>query len=393
MSFTALAHGRDAAQDRVPQPFIIEAVLHLERRGRLDSPDATRTVDTAARRCRAALLRWLLERYHPAAVNRRAFVAGLGAVLAAPVGTQAQPAVPPSGRPWRVGILFQVESGRGPYLEAILEGFRQLGYVEGRDLTIALRSAAGDLARLPDLAHELVRLPVDVIMTSGTPGVRAAMAATTTIPIVMLGSTLPVQRGFVQSVARPGGNVTGIAMVFDAGRMAKQLQLLKEAAPKASRVGILTFTLRLPGEPVRVAARQLGLTVFNVHLDAAAQLESALSTVTRERADALYVDSTGPNILRRHEIADFALRHQLPLVADTKDVAEAGGLLAYAPDLHDVFRRAPSYVDRILKGTKPGELPVQQADRWDLVINMKTAKALGLTIPPSLLLRADQVID
>jgi putative ABC transport system substrate-binding protein len=260
-------------------------------------------------------------------------------------------------------------------------------------LAIELRSAAGDLARLPDLAHELVRLPVDVIMTSGTPGIRAAMAATATIPIVMMGSTLPIQRGFVQSVALPGGNVTGIAMVFDAGRMAKQLQLLKEAAPKASRVGILTFSLRLPGEPVRAAARQLGLTVFNVHLDAAAQLEPALATVTRERADALYVDSTGPNIRRRREIADFALRHQLPLIADAKDVAEAGGLLAYAPDFHDVFRRAASYVDRILKGAKPGELPIQQADRWDLVINLKTAKALGLTIPPSLLARADQVIE
>ena len=325
-------------------------------------------------------------------------------LLGAPLVAQAQPAAPPSGRLWRVGILVQAATGeasaRGsPYLGAILQGFRDLGYVEGRDLTIELRSAAGDLTRLGPLAHELVRLPVDVIMTV-SPGIDAAMAATTTIPIVMLSSVDPVERRQVQSVARPGGNVTGMTVTFDRGRrVAKQLQLLKEASPRVSRVGILAMSspLRRPGEPdpheaVLVAARQLALTVFFVPLDAAAQLDTALATVTRERADALYVPSTGPSILRRHEIAEFALRHRLPSVAGMREMAEAGGLLAYVPDYLDMFRRAPSYVDRIFKGAKPGDLPVQQGDRWSLVINLRTAKALGLEVPPSLLLRADQLI-
>lgn len=314
-------------------------------------------------------------------------------LLAAPLVAQAQPAPPPSGRLWRVGILFQTGPGvGGPFLEAILQGFRDLGYVEGRNLTIERRTAAGDLTRMAHLAHELVRLPVDVIMTVST-GIDAAMAATTTIPIVMLTSNAPVERRQVQSVARPGGNVTGMTVEFDLGRsVAKQLQLLKEASPKVSRVGMLAMSSGAQ-EVVLVAARQLALTVFFVPLDAAAQLDTALATVTRERADALWVSSTGPNILRRHEIAEFALRHRLPSVAGMREMAEAGSLLAYMPDYLGMFRRAPSHVDRIFKGAKPGDLPVEQVDRWSLVINLRTAKALGLKIPPSLLLRADQVIQ
>jgi putative ABC transport system substrate-binding protein len=321
------------------------------------------------------------------------------ASLAAPLVAQAQPAAPPSGRLWRVGILFQQETGRGPYLEAILQGFRELGYIEGRDLTIEIRSAAGDLTRMAPLAHELVRLPVDVIMTAGNQGVRAAIAATTTIPIVMPSSAYPVEGGWVRSVAQPGGNVTGMAIAVDRGKWGKQVHLLKEAAPRASRVAILTSSPALrPGEPdilkpTLAMARQLGVTVFPAFLDSAAQLETTLSTVARERADALWVDSTGPIILRRREIAEFELRHRLPLVADAKEIAEAGGLIAYAPDLYDMFRRAPRYVDQILKGAKPGDLPVQQGDRWSLVINLKTAKVLGLAIPPRLLLQADQLIE
>jgi len=164
---------------------------------------------------------------------------------------------------------------------------------------------------------------------------------------------------------------------------------LKEASPKISRVGMLSMSSQ---EAVLVAARQLALTVFFVPLDAAAQLDTALATVTRERADALYVPSTGPSILRRHEIAEFALRHRLPSVASMREMAEAGSLLAYVPDYFEMFRRATSYVDRIFKGAKPGDLPVQQGDRWSLVINLRTAKGLGLEIPPALLLRADQLI-
>ena len=335
-------------------------------------------------------------------MDRRAFIGAIaGGLLAAPLVTLAQPAAPPSGRLWRVGILFQADTGRGgPYFEAILQGFRDLGYVEGRDLTIELRSAAGDLTRLARLAQELVRLPVDVIMTPN-PGINAAMAATTIIPIVMLSSSDPVGRRQVQTIARPGGNVTGMTVAFDFDRwVAKQLHLLKEASPKVSRVGILTTSsaFREPRErdvheTVRVAAGRLALTVFFVPLDAVAQLDTALATITRKRADALWVDGTGPNILRRHEIGEFALRHRLPSIAGVSEMAEAGSLLAYVPDYVDMFRRAPSYVDRIFKGAKPGDLPVQQVDHWSLVANLKTAKALGLTIPPSLLQRADQVIE
>ena len=331
--------------------------------------------------------------------RRRFLLTSLAGALAAPLVAQAQPAAPPPGRLWRVGILFQADTRGGPYLEAIVQGFRDLGYVEGRNLTIELRAAGGDVTRLANLAQELVRLPVDVIMTPAT-GISAAMAATTTIPIVMLTSSDPVGKGQVQSVARPGGNVTGMTVAFDRVAVPKQLQLLKEAAPKVSRVGILTTSsaLRPPGEPdihetVLDAARQLALTVFFVPLDAAAQLDTALATVTRERADALVLAATGPNIVRRHEIAKFALRHRLPSVADMREIAEAGSLLTYMPDYFDMFRRAPSYVDRIFKGAKPGDLPVQQGDRWSLLINLKTAKALGLTIPPALLARADRVID
>jgi ABC-type uncharacterized transport system substrate-binding protein len=327
-------------------------------------------------------------------VDRRRFLLTLLAgVVAAPLVAQAQPAAPPSGRLWRVGILFQASTGRGgPYFEAILQGFRDLGYVEGRDLTIELRSAAGDLTRLPQLAQELVRLPVDVIMTP-SPGIGPAMAATTTIPIVMLSSSDPVELGQVQSVARPRGNVTGMAISFDSGRVAKELQLLKEASPKVSRIGILTMVSASRREAILAAARPLALTVFIVPFAAAAQLDTALATVTRERADALWIDGTGPNILHRHDIAEFALRHRLPSGANMREMVEAGSLLAYVPDFLGMFRRAPKYVDQIFKGAKPGDLPVQQNDRWSLVINLRTAKALGLTIPPPLLAGPDQVIE
>jgi putative ABC transport system substrate-binding protein len=327
-----------------------------------------------------------------AGMDRRTFLGTITvATVAAPLVAQAQPAVPPPGRLWRVGILFQAGTGGGnPFLEAILQGFRDLGYVEGRNVTIELRSAAGDLARLPDLVQELVRVPVDVIMTP-TPGIDLAMAATTAIPIVMLTSSDPVGQRQVQTIARPGGNVTGMTVTFDTLR-AKQLQFLREVSPKVSRVGILTRS-SAPQERTFIAARQLGLTVFFVPLDAATQLDTALATISRERADALLVPSDGPNILRRPEIAEFALHHRLPSVADMSEIVEAGCLLAYLPDYFHMFRQATRYIDQIFKGAKPGDLPVQQNDRWRLVINQKTAKALKLTIPQSLLLRADQVIQ
>ncbi len=321
-------------------------------------------------------------------MDRRMFLAGFtGGLLAAPLVARAQPVLSPSGGPWRVGILFQTSEH---YVDAILQGFRELGYVEGRHLKIEVRSAAGDLTRLAQLAHELVQVPVDVVMTPGS-GIGAAMAATAVIPIVMLSSIDPVGQRQVQSISRPGGNVTGMTITFDTV-LAKELQILKAAAPQVSRVGILTQSSTPPSERT-LTAPQLDLTVFHVPFDSAAQLDAALATVARERADALVVDATEPNMIRRREITEFALRHRLPSVTDMKEIAEAGGLLAYVPDYFDMFRRAPRYVDLIFKGARPGDLPVQQNQRWGLFVNLKTAKALGLTIPHSLLLRADRVIE
>ena len=194
------------------------------------------------------------------------------------------------------------------------------------------------------------------------------------------------------SSTSPAFNVTGMAVTFDPTLVAKELQLLKEASPRISRVGIMTRSSS-PRNASLDAARSLALTVFYAPLDAAAELNTALATVTRERADALLVVADGPNILRRHEIFEFALRNRLPSVGQKREMAEAGSLLAHMPDFFEMFRRAPRYVDQIFKGAKPGDLPVQQSDRWSLIINLRTAKALGLTIPPSLLLRADQVIQ
>jgi putative ABC transport system substrate-binding protein len=334
-------------------------------------------------------------------VNRRTFVGILSAgLVATPPGAVGQPAKAPSGRPWRVGILLEQATGPdAPYLEAILQGLRERGYVEGQNLTIEFRSAQGHVARVPQLAADLTRIPVDIIMASGLVGLRAAKDATTTIPIVMMGLSYPVERGLIASASRPAGNITGTASTFDISPAVKQLELLREMVPSTSRLGVLTTSSSIGPDALRwhpsalETARVLGLTLIPEAVDAPDQATSALARLIRHRVHALFADGTAPNNDARREIARFALRHRLPLVSQSRRIAEAGGLLFYGPDFLDLYRRSAVFVDKILKGARPGDIPVEQATKFELVINLTTAKALGLTIPPSLLARADQLIE
>jgi putative tryptophan/tyrosine transport system substrate-binding protein len=328
-----------------------------------------------------------------------AVVVAVSLTLAAP-GAVAEPAKAPSGRPWRVGILLEQATGRdAPYLDAILQGLGERGYVEGQNLAIVFRSAEGNVARAPQLAADLTRIPVDVIMASGLAGLLAAKDATTTIPIVMMGLSYPVERGLIVSASRPGGNITGIASTFDISPAVKQLELLHEAVPSASRLGVLTTSSVIGRDALRwhpsalETARVLALTLIPEAVDAPDQATSALAKLIRQRVHALFADGTAPNTDARRAITEFALKHRLPLVSQSRRIVEAGGLLFYGPDALDLYRRSAIFVDKILNGARPGDLPVEQATKFELVINLKTAKAIGLTIPLSLLQRADQMIE
>jgi putative ABC transport system substrate-binding protein len=279
---------------------------------------------------------------------------------------------------------------------AFRQGLHELGYVEGRNIQIESRWAEGNYDRLPGLAADLVRLKVDVIVTYGTPAAQAAKGATGTIPIVMAAIIDPVASGLVTSLARPGGNITGQSMMSP-DLAEKQLQILKELVPKTSRVAVLHNPAN-PGNAPQVrhaqdAARALGVRLQILGARGPSEIDSAFAAMTAEQAGAVIVLVDAILQSNRARIADLAARHRLPAVYGLHEYAEAGGLLAYGPNRLDMFRRAATYVDRILKGAKPGDLPVEQPSTFTLVINLKTAKALGLTIPPSLLLRADQVIE
>jgi putative ABC transport system substrate-binding protein len=279
---------------------------------------------------------------------------------------------------------------------AFREGLRELGYVEGRNIQVESRWAEGNYDRLPGLAADLVRLKVDVIVTYGTPAAQAAKGATGTIPIVMAAIIDPVASGLVTSLARPGGNITGQSMMSP-DLAEKQLQILKELVPKTSRVAVLHNPAN-PGNAPQVrhaqdAARALGVRLQILGARGPSEIDGAFAAMAAEQAGAVIVLVDAILQSNRARIADLAARHRLPAVYGLHEYAEVGGLLAYGPNRLDMFRRAATYVDRILKGAKPGDLPVEQPSTFTLVINLKTAKALGLTIPPSLLLRADQVIE
>jgi putative ABC transport system substrate-binding protein len=332
-------------------------------------------------------------------IDRRAFVVGIGAVLlASPLAAEAQQA----GKVYRIGILSSTGPEQENFIWADLRGLlRERGWVEGQNLILEWRYAEGKYERLPDMAAELVRLKPDLIMARGGPGATAAKRATATIPIVMYNATDPVGIGLVQSLARPGGNVTGLSDDQGAEIIGKGLQLLKEAAPTVSKVAVLTRVPPPAAVPLiskyeaatEAAAKALGLEVRNWYLQGPDDIDKAFTAIPREGFGALQVMYQPVTWINRRQILDLAARRRLPAIYWHRTYAVDGGLMAYGEDEREVPRRLAVYVDKILRGAKPADLPIQQPTKFDLVINLKTAKALGLTIPPSLLGRADEVIQ
>jgi putative ABC transport system substrate-binding protein len=330
-------------------------------------------------------------------IERRTFMAMLtGGLLAAPLAAEAQQAAKVA----RIGWLgFNLAAGDPRITEAFLQGLRDLGYVEGRNVVVDYRDAEGKSERLSALAAELVALKVDLIVVAGTLAALAAKQATRTLPIVFIAVGDPVTSGLVTSLARPGGNVTG-STVLDPALVGKRLEQLKQAVPGVSRVAVLWQPGFLPertGKDIlketEVAGRALGVRLQFVEARGPADFDRAFSDMTRARAGALTVLGSAMLFAERRRLVDLAAKHRLPAVYTTREFVDAGGLMAYGPNVADLFRRAATYVDKILKGAKPGDLPVEQPTKFELVINLKTAKALGLTIPQSLLQRADEVIQ
>jgi putative ABC transport system substrate-binding protein len=280
-------------------------------------------------------------------------------------------------------------------VEALRMGLRDLGYVEGKNITLVFRSAETP-ERLPEVAAELVRLKVDVIFATSSTEVEAARRAIKTIPIVFATHADPVGVGHVASLARPGGNITGLSMVLTELAV-KELEILKQALPHMTRIGVL-LTVTAPSHrpaahAVEAAAQQLGVHVLTVPVRTPEDLEGAFALMARERVNGFLAVASPLTRSQRARLAELSLKHRLPGMFGTRENVEAGGLMSYAPDLVDLTRRAATYIDKILKGAKPADLPVEQASKYQLVVNLKTAKTLGITIPPSVLLRADQVIE
>ena len=297
----------------------------------------------------------------------------------------------------RIGLLMVgTSASTAPLIDSFRQGLRDLGYVEGQTIGFELRYAEGKSEVLPDLAAELVRLKVNAIVVVAAPAIRAAKQATNTIPIVMAAVADPVEVDFVASLARPGGNITGVSALA-VGYSAKWPELLKEAAPKISRVAVLLN----PANPthagywreMQVAGRALGVTPRSVEVRSPDEFEGAFAAMTKGRAGGLIVPPDVLTLAHRTWIVDLAAKSRLPAMYGLREFVDVGGLMAYGSSLRDIYRRAANFVDKILKGAKPGDLPVEQTSRFELVINLKTAKALGLTIPQSVLIRADQLIQ
>jgi putative tryptophan/tyrosine transport system substrate-binding protein len=315
------------------------------------------------------------------------------AVLAAPLLGDAQPA----GKVYRIGYLSAgAGSLNSPYTEAFRQGLRDLGWVEGQNIVIEYRSAGGEFDRLPALAAELTRLRVDVIVGTPTPGALAAKSATETILIVGVSLTDPVGLGLIPNLARPSGNVTGLSYGVGADIFGKDLELLREAVPKIRRVAVLSNPDG-PSQPltmrnIKAAAGPLGLQLLPVEAREPAEFDAAFAAMGKGSAGALFVVTDPAYIGHRARLVDLAVRNRLPSMFTQKADVEAGGLMSYGPSFQAMYRRAAHYVDKILKGAKPADLPVEQPTKFELVINLKTAKALRLTIPPSLLARADEIV-
>ena len=327
--------------------------------------------------------------------SRTPFIVVLSlSLLAAPVTAGAQP---PRKVP-RIGylVLPPLLEKPSPERAAFLDALSELGYVEGKTVSIEYRSAGWNAELLPDLAEELVRLNVDAIVTGGGGATaEAARQATKTIPIVVAASADPVGLGLVASLARPGGNITGTSLMApELG--SKRLELLKETVPKISRVAVLWHPRgagRLEWQQTEAAARRLGVTLQSYEVRNADDVARALEAMTKKRPDAVIMFFDPLTSGYRVIISDFALKNRLPTIFGSREFAAAGGLMSYGPNIPELFRRAAVYVDKILKGAKPRDLPIEQPTKFELIVNLKTAKALGLTIPPSVLIRADQVVQ
>jgi len=327
-------------------------------------------------------------------IDRRTFVSTVaGALLVRAFPANAQPAkkVP------RIGVFHPGTPASAPQsVEAFRQGLREHGYEEGKNIVVEHRYTESRLERVVEIAAEFVRLKVDVIVTSLDVATAAVKQQTQTIPIVMAISIDPVATGFVSSLARPGGNVTGLSAMAPE-LAAKRLELLREAVPGLSRVAIMWNT-NVPGNLLEYkeagdAARSMRLQLQSVEVSSVDDFERAFSALKTGGAEALIVAGSGLTSTNAGQIASLAMKHRLPSMVSSRDRVDAGGLMAYGPNLAELWRRAASYVDKILKGAKPGDLPVEQPTKFELIINLKTAKALGLTIPQSMLLRADEVIQ
>jgi putative ABC transport system substrate-binding protein len=327
-------------------------------------------------------------------MRRREFVGLLGgAAVARPLAVHAQPrtTIPHIGYLW-LGAADQEDSTK----RGLRQGLRDLGYVEGRDIIVDYRYADGHEERLAALVDELVAAKVDVILSPGSVMTRAVKKATTTIPVVSTTGD-PVGSGFIQSLGQPGSNITGLSLNVGGDIAAKHLELLHEIVPGASRVAVLLNTSNTPGlvaaQALRKAIEGLGITLLFHEVRTPGDLPTAFDAIATERSDAMIVDGDPLLVSYRRSIVEFAASHRLPAMYGLRDFVDAGGLIAYGANIFEIWRRAASYVDKILKGAKPADLPVEQPTAFELVLNLKTVKALGVAIPQIILARADEVIE
>ena len=328
------------------------------------------------------------------AIKRRKFLTLFGgAVLAWPLAVRAQP----MAKVWHVGMLETTAATlNATNLDAFKQALRQLGYVEGQNLIVEYRSSDGHIERFPQLATDLIRLNVDIIITRGTPAALAAKKATATIPIVMAAIGEPVETGMVASLARPGGNVTGLS-AFVTELTAKRIEIMREVIPQLSRMALIdnmaNRSVPAQWDETKRAAFALGIQPQLYDVRKAEDIERAFSSAIAQRVNALSVGNDSVVIANRIQVVQLAAKHRLPAIYATRDFVDAGGLLSYAAHYPDLYRRAAAYVDKIFKGAKPTDLPVEQPTKFEMVVNLKAASALGLTVPSTLLARADEVIE
>jgi putative ABC transport system substrate-binding protein len=326
-------------------------------------------------------------------MRRREFITAVGVVAVWPGAVHAQQS---TNKVWRIGVLETIpRSLNAANIDALRDGLEVLGYFEGRNILVEYRSADGRIERFPELAGELIRLKVDLIVTRGTPAVLAAKAATTTIPIVMAASGGPLATGVVAGLARPGGNVTGLSAITDE-LVAKRLELLRELFLDLKQIAYLqdmgNSVAKPQWEELKMAARSLGIDAQLLDVRKPEDLGPAIEAASSQGA-ALLVGNDSVTHMSRRQLVELAAKHGMLAIYATREFVEDGGLISYAVSYADLYRRAAGYVDKILKGAKPTDLPIEQPTKFELVINLKTAKALGLTVPPSVLARADEVIE